>query len=99
MVGAKEILDLLKGEVLDPAVLAAHCPLKPVTLRMKPDSKDLSILEDLPAELQDLVTSHMNLDSVLKFRRVNRKALALVERNLDWQKVMMVSIIRIESPG
>jgi hypothetical protein len=70
--------------------LARYCPLDEGHLATDLHSEtapDLGDLSDLPTEMQQHVLRFLDIESMLVFRRVNRRAMQLVNSLLEWNKV------------
>jgi hypothetical protein len=71
-------------------ILARHCPLKDGCQTTNIDfqsTPSLGALEILPIELQQLVVKELDVQSLLVFRLVNKRAMDLVASLIEWQKV------------
>jgi hypothetical protein len=72
------------------SILARHCPLDngrhaiSVDLNTAPRLGSLSVL---PVELQNEVLRNMDIETLLVWRRVNKRAMDLVAGLMEWKKV------------
>jgi hypothetical protein len=77
---------LLNDNILNPRILLKLCLLD--NGRHSPQPKvSLGALEALPVELLDEVLGHIDIASLLAFRRVNQKAMASVDEMVEYKKV------------
>lgn len=67
-------------------VLVAFCPLDYSRHECEP-STDLGMLDKLPMEIKEDILEQIDLESLLVFRRVNKKAMAVVDGMAKWKKV------------
>jgi hypothetical protein len=80
-------VDLLHKHIrLDPKKVCRRCPLDYGRQSLAP-KKSLGTLEVLPAELLCQILEHVNVLSILKFRRVNQKAMSTVDALPEFKKV------------
>jgi hypothetical protein len=72
------------------SILARYCPLNDgrqatnIDLQSAPS---LGALEVLPVELQQIMVKELDVQCLLKFRLVNKRAMDLVASLIEWQKV------------
>ncbi|KAH7076219.1 hypothetical protein FB567DRAFT_632486 [Paraphoma chrysanthemicola] len=73
------------------AVLQCHCPLDNGQYALDIDlgvAPQLGSLTRLPTELQEVVLRKMDIETLLVWRRVNKRAMSLVTGLVDWKKVI-----------
>jgi hypothetical protein len=80
-------VDLLHKHIrLDPKKVCRRCPLDYGRHSLAPKNS-LGTLEALPVELLCKILEHVNVLSILKFRRVNQEAMSTVDAMPEFKKV------------
>jgi hypothetical protein len=75
--------------VIDHDTLTRHCPLDNGRYAIGPDyttAPGLGLLSQLPVELQQQVVLQMDLETLLAWRRVNKRAMDLVSNMVEWRQ-------------
>jgi hypothetical protein len=80
-------LRILNENILDPKTLLKHCPLD-YGRHVFHQTGHIGMFGRLPLEIQHKVLSHVDIYTLLTFRRVNQSAMAAVNSMLDYKKVM-----------
>jgi hypothetical protein len=79
--------------ILDANGLVRRCPLDytrhDTSLSSQIQCNNLGTFDRLPAELQHLILEELDLQSLLTFRRMNRKALHFINNLSSWRKILV----------
>lgn len=88
---------ILSYPILNPRVLAANCLLDHTNSRSLfttgQITGDLGTLDKLPVEVNQKMLGFLDCGSLLVFRRVNRRAMAVVDDMPEWTKVIFYLLI------
>ncbi|KAF2105928.1 hypothetical protein BDV96DRAFT_508642, partial [Lophiotrema nucula] len=81
-------IERLSREGLNHTILLKHCPLDQGKLLLQTSDTGLGALDLLPVELLHEAIGYLDVKSIFTLRRINRKAMTVVEGQLMFRKIM-----------
>ena len=85
----REAVGILNDYILDPAELWRRCPLgySRHRFKIKKAAMNLGSLKRLPPELHYEIMGHLDVLSLITFRRVSKMAMTIVNTMVEYKKV------------